>query len=619
MFVWCCAGTRELIFTPKFITSRQQNNTHGHASSVVQPPLFCGRSAPQSLELQHYECSSAGSLATSADAALSISSSCGNNFPGSSAAKAQCGFSDASNVADRCCGGQGSGAFAPGTPRSVCTSHNNTAASMAFKHGALRAKALAALQVDGTMPYGRVNACGVTLDQCMLPQQQWQPCDTTRRSQQSCLQQQHQLGGHATVWDEAGSAAGSSSGAYLPTFKPLGSTRGLQHNDRPAAAMLASIAARAASQPTSLPLLAAGQQAQLCMPPALFGGLTRLASCSGVSPFDVTLDHSIFAPAAFGMLPGSPTAVDSSGTQLPMLPPGFGNSGCFSNYSNFLEGCAAMPLGQADMSGMLSAAADCSAGLLASGASLGTRQQQQLQQQHLHALQSGSNLQLTTGALFSGSCRDDLDTLQQQQLLQWDGFYDGFFDMNKSGSSSVASIKDDDATTAPSSSSTTSCYPNKQLSCGNSDTRHVSSTLTSATAVAWQQHNQLSTMQEQHHVRSFTGTGQQGQEGNQLLSGSCLALPGTGMRGTGPVLATHSNTSTIEGEDGVVTFELPVPADAVAAVAEHITSITELTGAVVVIAASAGQLTFKLLGRPQQVQFGINVIQMLLQHHPSKN
>jgi hypothetical protein len=72
--------------------------------------------------------------------------------------------------------------------------------------------------------------------------------------------------------------------------------------------------------------------------------------------------------------------------------------------------------------------------------------------------------------------------------------------------------------------------------------------------------------------------------------------------------------SSCKAEEDTITLDVPTTSQGVSAVAVHIESIRSMSGAVIAIVPQpGGQLSFKLLGTPSQVQMAVGLIQVLLQ------
>jgi len=673
--VWfaCAAGTSELIFTPKFATSLKA----GHAPegrTQQHPRSSAGSSCPSSLgpdvQRHHSQCTSCstGSTAPSVEGAA-FHTNCATVGLGSAASGGirDAGRGSGSSDKSRCFAASGFDTAAAGDAGR--SSSGNLFGSASLLQGPLGAGQGRPLDVHGMDPnlVSREQAAEqlqrrVAFNRQYRQQQQpmghWFP-DTG-------LQHRHMAG--PRMLDEAGTALGSGSmgvmNAYLPTFRPL----------QPSHTFQGRADALAVTQPTSLSVLPPGaQQEQLGLPlPGTLCGMAALPPCAAVLPSGMFEDRPFTALAGFGLMPMLPQGADS-GSSLPTLPSAFANPECLSTYSNFLDNHPSMQLAHARVSASEhlvglsaavnyaaeAAAADCSASLLASGAAFGCSRQQQHSQAHATelALHSSSNLQLSTGALHHGAGStwedgNDMARLQQEHMLMLDGNWSpacdsGYFDLYKSTSSSVESVKNDATGVSDSS------CPNKLSNCSSAADRAPGSAAVSALALIRQQQDQLLLMQEQQQqlqlsglpvgpqsampLGAFVGTPQgllasptDPSLSCQHVSGSHLQwpqqppmmpggglLPGMELPAPGhvaPLIDGGSKAgSAAKGEEEMTTAELPASTAAVAAVAEHITSITELTGAAVLIAAPAGQLSLKLLGTPSQVQLAASVIHLLLQ------
>jgi hypothetical protein len=266
-----------------------------------------------------------------------------------------------------------------------------------------------------------------------------------------------------------------------------------------------------------------------------------------------------------------------------------------------------------------------------------------MQQQQLQALagphQSGSNLQLTTGAMChaAGNAWDgqeELNSLQQMHLLQLDGAWpgdSGYFDLYKSGSS-LDSLKAEEG----GGFSSSSC-PTKMSSCGSTDARPSSTSTAAHAAAVSHQQDQLLSMYQQGRLPQVEQLGPAGDANslfgrpsgpnmrpqgygnpaslmsvnNGLMVGS-QEMPGAG---AGLPLSNNGNGKCVgkSGGQDITEEEVSATPQAVSAVVEHIPSITAMTGAVVVLGSNpSGQLSFKLLGTASQVQMAQGVIQLLL-------
>lgn len=467
----------------------------------------------------------------------------------------------------------------------------------------------------------------------------------------------------------AGPAGGAnfSARSYLANFRPL-------HDPcTPDGAAMAAPMYAASMTPTSLAILAGGQEEGL----SRFGGGPAVLPLGPYLCDDTAFGSGMMNPAAFEVvttLPAVPIAGDSMG----LLP--FGNSNeCFSTYSNFLDGHPSMQLAQvrAGVSGHLpglplvssscladaAAAADCSASLLnsgafASGGYVGCalphmgQQQQQMQPQHPQqrgAHHSGSNLQLTTGALYRAAGgtwdgADELAELQRAQVMTLDD--SGYFDLYKSGSS-LDSLKADDTMTTTATGNSSYSFANKVSSCSSTDTRHSGvSSNAAAVALARQQQDQLLTLQEQRKMQLAGMGGPPAQSGLQHMvpamgtAGGLFGRPssaaghwplpqrhqqqqqsvvgslglGGGQTDSGSVLPlSGSICSGSHAEEGLVSVQLQAGPGAVALVAPHLESINAMSKAIVAIESHGHQVSFKVLGLPSQVQLATNMVHLLLQ------
>jgi hypothetical protein len=536
------AGTNELIFTPKFLTKTKD------ATQQQQQPQ-----PQQRREVQRHPSQSSSCSTLSAEGPMRF---CSNSSMGSVGSAGTSGR-DSTRMSDRGCGLVANGYMAQFAIDTINSSECNAVSSGSLLQpgGATAAGACGtggagqvcsgsnlcsgnnlALVNSGQLLMAEHPGLGSFEQQLQQQQQQQQQAqhalNMEAAARGTCVGQQHTAQAWRQQWQAAGTldeaCAAAAGGAYLPSFRQLQGSQML-----PPDAALSAAVAYAAMQPTSLSILAGPQQEQLGMQLTL-GDANKISCGPSVLPMH---GHSslggVMNAAAFegmAMMPAGGAAGDSMG--LPSLPSAFAaNDECFSTYSNFLDGHPSMQLPTVGASGHFAslsaaanavadaaAAADCSASLFtsgnfasgahASGAMLGCvmQQQQQRQLQQHAALQSGSNLQLSNGALYqvAGGLREgmgDLAEMQKQHLLQLDGEWagagdsEGYFDLYRSGSS-LDSMKADETT------GTSSCsYPNKLSSCSSSETRHTLGPSAAAVALARQQQEQLLTISEQRKLQ----------------------------------------------------------------------------------------------------------------------
>lgn len=667
------AGTNELIFTPKFLAKAKDS------ASTQQPrtSLVVGSLAPSCDALRSHLSQSSTCSTVSADGpARYLSTSSVSSLASLTAAAG--GGRDCARMPgllDRGCGGPAAalGPMAQFAVDTVHSSDRHTIHAGSMQAAATAAAVASALYSDSRVASGGVcsgsNLAVVNSGQQLLAeqprssfeqQQQQQHAYSLeaaakgtaagqRHNRQAWLQQWQGAGRpHPPALDEG--SAGAAGGAYLPSFWPL------QDNGAPATRVLSAAAAYAGLQPTSASFVASAQQGmQLPFSNGFADG------CPSVLPVHDRSALGSFIHAAACQGPDLGPAGDSMG--LPSLTSAFArNNECFSTYSNLMDGQKnpSMHLANPSTSGRLAhlsaaansladavAAADCSASLFASGAfasgafvtggwASGTAQPQlqpqlQAMPQHHAGMPSGSNLQLTAGAMYvaTGGMWDGVEDLaeasKQGLLLQcetdWPAACDdsGYFDLAYKSGSSLDKDSPQDLTAGSSSCS------NKTSGCAAADSRHALAS--SQAALVRQQQGQLLAMQEQRkrqlevqqlaaaaNPSSFLAApgsiaaGQQWppprQPQQQPLSGSLF-----------PGAADLSGPQAVcEARDSAITLDVPTTAQDVSVVAVHIDSIRSMSGAAMAIVPQpGGQLAFTLLGTPSQISMAVGFIQVLLQ------